>query len=210
MVRIKGANSDYIFDAKSGQIQEQSKDQPVYLKIYICPNDMPSQVEPPHEGQWCQGIDGTCPHPAKQPGHALISLHQTEGIALETPNTIAAKGKFVVQPKGKLPVFQAAESGVTVSAPLTVTAPLTVSSTLTVTDLLTITAPIALKTQKDNGTQLTINSQEFTLQTADGTKIQIKGNQVEITPGATGKVKVIGNLEVTGEITMAGKKISSS
>lgn len=204
MVRIKGANSDYIFDANSGQIQEQSKDQPVYLKIYICPNDMPSQVEPPHNGQWCQGIDATCPHPDKKPGHALISLHQTEGIALETPNTIAAKGKFVVQPKGKPPVFQAAESGVTVSAPLTVSSP------LTVTDLLTITAPIALKTQKDNGTQLTINSQEFTLQTADGTKIQIKGNQVEITPGATGKVKINGNLEVTGDITMAGKKLSSS
>jgi hypothetical protein len=204
MVRIKGANSDYIFDAKTGRIEEQSKDQPVYLKIFICPNDMPSQVEPPQDSKWCQGVDATCPHSNKQAGHALIYLHQTEGIALETPHTIAAKGQFVIEPKAKKTVFQATETGVTIAAPLTVTKP------MTVTEAITITAPLTLKTKPENGTQMTIDSQEITLQTADGAKIQIKGDLLEITPSKTGKVKINGNLDVTGEITMAGKKIPTS
>ena len=89
MVRIKGANSDYVFDLKEGQIQEQKGDHPVYLKIFICPYDMPSRVEEPHDGKagnWCEGTAESCPKGHKSIGHALVSLHQEEGIKLVTDN----------------------------------------------------------------------------------------------------------------------------
>jgi hypothetical protein len=80
-VRIKGVNSDYTFDVGAGQIVENKSADPLYLKIFICPNQMPSRIEPPHHGHWCEGTDADCPAP-DQAGHALISLHQYEGIAL--------------------------------------------------------------------------------------------------------------------------------
>ncbi|EKU99372.1 hypothetical protein Lepto7375DRAFT_1399 [Leptolyngbya sp. PCC 7375] len=95
MVRIKGANSDYKFDVNTGQIEGPKPadnpvfDQPVYLKIFICPYDMPSRVEKPldeQEGNWCEGTDNQCPHAGDSPGHAVVSLHQDNGIRLETNN----------------------------------------------------------------------------------------------------------------------------
>ncbi len=186
MVRIKGCNSDYLFDLKTGQIQEQSKDKPVYLKIFVCPNDMPSPVEEPYDGKvdnWCQGTDAACPAPQKKTGHALISLHQTEGIAFVTPNPIVAKGPFQVQPDGQQPVFQ-----------------------VTNTDCL-MTGSVVLQTKPDKGFQISVSDQGIVLSSPDAAMIRVTHNTIEITPGKTGTVKINGNLEVTGAITMAGQPL---
>lgn len=211
MVRIKGANSDYIFDVDKGQIIEQTGEHPVYLKIFLCPHDMPSHVEAPYEstaGNWCQGIDAACPHPGKKDGHALISLHQTDGIAFITQNTIAAKGNFVVQPPGIEPAFQVNNTQVTTTLPF-VMQPKGKEPVLKVSETeLRVTAPVVLQTQKDKGFQLSVTPEGIVLQTPDGAIVQMQGNTIEITPGKTGKVKINGNLEVTGEVTVAGKKLS--
>jgi hypothetical protein len=189
MVRIKGSNSDYVFDLGTGQIQEQSKDQPVYLKIFVCPNDMPSQVEKPYgdkAGNWCQGTDAECPDPNKKNGHALICLHQTEGIALVTPNPIVAKGPFQVQPNGQQSVFQVTETNCVV------------------------TGSVVLQTSQGKGFQISVSSEGIVLQTPDAAMIRLTNNSIEITPGKTGTVKINGNLDVTGEITMAGQPLPAS
>lgn len=189
MVRIKGCNSDYRFDLKTGQIQEQSKEQPVYLKIFVCPNDMPSPVEKPYNGKagnWCQGTDANCPDPQKKPGHALISLHQTEGIAFVTTNPIVAKGPFQVQPDGQQSVFQVTNTGCLV------------------------TGPVVLQTKPDQGFQISVSDQGIVLSTPDAAMICVTHNAIEITPGKTGTVKINGNLEVTGAITMAGQPLAAA
>lgn len=85
MVRIKGANSDYRYDLDSEQIQEvKPPPNPLHLNLYICPYDMPSPIEAPKDGEWCDGRDATCPHPNASPGHALVQLHQADGISLVT------------------------------------------------------------------------------------------------------------------------------
>lgn len=189
MVRIKGCNSDYVFDLGTGQIQEQSQDQPVYLKIFVCPNDMPSQVEKPYDdkaGNWCQGIDADCPHPQKQEGHALICLHQTDGIAFITQNQIVAKGPFEVQPDGKQPVLQVTETNCVV------------------------TVPVVLQTQQERGFQISVSPDGIVLKTPDAAMIHLNNNSIEITPGKTGTVKINGNLEMTGKVTVAGQPLSAS
>ncbi|NEO58973.1 MAG: hypothetical protein F6J98_00500 [Moorea sp. SIO4G2] len=99
MVRIKGANSDYKF--LNGSIQDLKGDHPVYLKIFVCPYDMPSPIEEPDENGWCEGTDEQCPHGKKNgeksPGHALICLHQEDGISLETNNNVTATGPLVAE-----------------------------------------------------------------------------------------------------------------
>ncbi|MEG3839837.1 hypothetical protein [Microcoleus sp. herbarium14] len=104
MVRIKGANSDYVYTGNPEQPIEEKKDaDPLYLKIFICPNDMPSRIEKPHANGWCEGTDGTCPDdkPSKKSGHAMICLDEKDGISLVTQNQIIAKGNFIVECDGK-------------------------------------------------------------------------------------------------------------
>lgn len=100
MVRIKGANSDYVYTGNPQQpIEENKEADPLYLKIFICPNDMPSRIEKPHANGWCEGTDHQCPDdsPDKKAGHAMICLDEKEGISLETKNQIIAKGNFTVE-----------------------------------------------------------------------------------------------------------------
>lgn len=103
MVRIKGANSDYRYDLDSGGIQEVfPQPSPVHLNLYICPYDMPSPVEAPTPEGWCEGQDATCPHPDETSGHALVQLHQDNGIALVTDGSnqlvIDQAGRILLEP----------------------------------------------------------------------------------------------------------------
>lgn len=94
MVRIKGANSDYTYVGSPAEapIRENKRASPLYLEIFLCPNDMPSSVEAPHEGHWCQGTDGDCPSEApRQTGHAKIRLDQHSGITLSARDTPALR-----------------------------------------------------------------------------------------------------------------------
>ena len=92
MVRIKGANSDYQYDAGDPQqpIKEDKSADPLYMEIFICPNDQPSKIEK-HEGdKYCKGTDKHCPSPEKK-GHAKVRLDQKEGIVLSVKDTDALK-----------------------------------------------------------------------------------------------------------------------
>ena len=96
MVRIKGANSDYKYSA--GKVEKvEPQPEKVYLKLFICPYDQPSSVEP-NEGNCCNGIDRTCPNQGKKQGHALIQLHQEDGIQLVTDNN----NQIVINQKGNI------------------------------------------------------------------------------------------------------------
>ena len=103
MVRIKGANSDYKYVAGDPQqpIQEDKKASPLYMELFICPNDMPSKVEP-NDGNYCQGTDENCPSQENN-GHAKIRLDQKQGIILSVKNTEALRvsdEKIVLQLNG--------------------------------------------------------------------------------------------------------------
>ncbi len=91
MVRIKGPNSDYEYVVGDPQksIKEDKKADPLYMELFICPNDMPSRVEP-NDGNYCQGTDETCPSHEKN-GHAKIRLDQQQGIILSVKNTEALR-----------------------------------------------------------------------------------------------------------------------
>lgn len=218
MVRIKGCNSDYIFDLKTQQIKEQSKDRPVYLKIFVCPNDMPSQVEAPHNNQpnnWCQGIDASCPDPNHQ-GHALIHLHEKEGIALVTQNPIAAKGPFVVQPNGEQPVFSANAAQVMAQVPMAVQ-PDGQRAVLQVTETAFVASvPGKSSTGQEAGFQISVSQQGIVLKAPNGAVIQLGNDSIEITPAQKGTVKINGNVEITGElsvtqqVTVAGKPLPAA
>jgi hypothetical protein len=118
MVRIKGANSDYVYTGNPEQpIQEQKDADPLYLEIFICPNDMPSRIEK-HEGnRYCEGIDETCPDtsPNKKSGHAKIRLDQKTGISLVTKNQIVAKGNFAVEIDPDKKLIEVTDKEITVS-----------------------------------------------------------------------------------------------
>ncbi len=239
MVRIKGCNSDYIFDLGTHQIKEQSKDKPVYLKIFVCPNDMPSQVETPHKNQannWCQGTDKGCPDP-KQNGHALIQLHQEEGIAFVTQNPIAAKGPFVVQPNGERTALNVDQTQVTAQVP-TVIQPDGQRAVVQIREQEFVAmVPGSLNSQQSTGNSQTagatatgseqrfhfsISQQGIVLQAPNGTLIQLSNDSIEITPAGKARVKINGNLEINGnlkingnldvaqEITMAGQPLPTS
>ena len=51
MVRIKGANSDYTYTGtpEDAPIQENKQADPLFMELFLCPNDQPSRVEK-HEG----------------------------------------------------------------------------------------------------------------------------------------------------------------
>ena len=91
MVRIKGANSDYEYVGDPQQpIKEDKNAAPLYMELFICPNDMPSRVEQ-HQGEdYCQGTDAQCPS-QEQHGHAKIRLDQQQGIILSVKDTEALK-----------------------------------------------------------------------------------------------------------------------
>ncbi|MEM1167566.1 MAG: hypothetical protein AAGJ08_00350 [Cyanobacteria bacterium P01_H01_bin.35] len=89
MVRIKGANSDYKYVGNAEEpIKEDKSADPLYMEIFICPNDQPSKIEQ-HEGEsYCQGTDKDCPSQEKT-GHAKIRLDQEQGIILSVKDTEA-------------------------------------------------------------------------------------------------------------------------
>lgn len=211
MVRIKGANSDYVYVGDPAQPIEERKDaDPLYLKIFICPYDMPSSVEP-NDGAVCEGTDADCPHGASSshakdsPGHALISLHQYEGIKL-----VADQGNQLVvdNQSGHIRLAPTAQGQVQVQGQLVV-------QTADGEALLTV-SPQGIAVQGP----ITLNQGALTIQAAadgihvqadNGAEIQMTAQgDIELTPHPTGSVKVHGNLDVTGEITAAGQSVTPS
>ncbi|MEW6491443.1 MAG: hypothetical protein AB1589_02670 [Cyanobacteriota bacterium] len=210
MVRIKGANSDYAYSLKTGQIEEQKGNHPVYLKIFVCPYDEPSRVEQ-NDGKVCEGTDKDCPHEGDKQGHALISLHETEGISLVSQKSIKAQGNFAVEPQKGKQILNVSEKEITVKAPLNLNDALVVKppeNQKIVLEVATNTS-LVIKAKGGNNVSVKISDAGISLQVGDKAKIQI-GSQGDIelsTPNNSGTVKVKGNLEVTGDVTVAGKKL---
>lgn len=85
MARINGANSDYAFDSDAGTVVEDKSAHPLYMKIFICPYEKPSSLENLNgEPRPCEGSDDSCPNVGAQAGHASVTLHQVDGITLQT------------------------------------------------------------------------------------------------------------------------------
>jgi hypothetical protein len=83
--RIKGVNSDYQFaEGKIEKVEPEPSE--VYLKIFFCPYHQPSRLE--SEESYCEGTSAACPNEDDKSGHALIHLHQKEGIALVTDHAL--------------------------------------------------------------------------------------------------------------------------
>jgi len=176
MVRIKGANSDYVYTGDSTEpIKEDKNADPLYLKIFICPNDMPSRVEKPHQDQWCEGTDETCPSPEKK-GHAMICLHQQDGISLVTPNTVKAKGAFAVESNSGKEVLRVSENHLS----------------------------FRLKPNKNQEISLKISEEEVSMQLG-GANISItQAGDIELSPQNQHQVTIKGNLTVEGKLEVKG------
>lgn len=89
MARINGANSDFVY-ANGSVVELEPKPNPLFMKIFICPYDQPSALQEEDEDNTCDGTDDGCPESGTTAGHAMIQLHQANGIELVTDsgNTI--------------------------------------------------------------------------------------------------------------------------
>ncbi|MEH2168013.1 MAG: hypothetical protein V7K41_15315 [Nostoc sp.] len=213
MVRIKGANSDYVYTGNPKALIEEQKDaDSLYLKIFICPYDMPSHVEP-NDGEVCQGTDAECPHGENSFGHALICLHEKDGISLVTNNQITAHGSFVVKPENSQELFKVEPQGTTIQGVLDFNGGLRLShderelSKAVILEIADNTSLI-IKSQAVQDVVLEISDKCISMQMSNGAKINInERGDIELSPSNKGKVKINGDLEVTGEIKTGNDKL---
>lgn len=110
MARINGVNSDYKWmgdgvqpvELESGGrlIDGTRYPDPLNMKIFICPYKENSALEA--EGDTCEGTNTSCPNGSGSDGHAMIELHEENGIELTTDdgNQLAVKqdGNIVLHP----------------------------------------------------------------------------------------------------------------
>lgn len=229
-LRIKGSNSDYAYSMEKGQVTPVEGADPLFLQIYICPHGMPGpvdQVDPeklkkemPYlldgdKVKLCQGSDvgwGTgadarsaCPHDGPVAGHALVSLHQTEGLKLVTNNrnmiALDQAGNIQIAPAkkaevvGALSVKGTAEwlEDVKVNGRFTATAPVTIQNSLSVTGDLTI--------RPTSNIQMEVTTERVAIQAHGAFIIIDNSGDIRLTPRTGNKVTVAGNLEVTGTLT---------
>ncbi|GCL56560.1 hypothetical protein NIES3806_39220 [Microcystis aeruginosa NIES-3806] len=176
MVRIKGANSDYKYSA--GKVEKvEPQPEKVYLKLFICPYDQPSSVEP-NEGNCCNGIDRTCPNQGKKQGHALIQLHQEDGIQLVTDNN----NQIVINQQGNIELIPSPGGQAEVNG--------------------------ALMVKQQDELLLEISNQTISLQLGGAKISLTPAGKIEIsTPKQQGEVKINGNLTIQGNLTVTGKII---
>lgn len=178
MVRIKGANSDYEYSSKENRVEAVTpQPKELYLKMFICPYDQPSVVEPNKgKDKCCHGSDSNCPNQGKKQGHALIHLHQERGIELVTDN----KNQIVVNQKGNIQLIPSLGGQAEVNG--------------------------ALLVKQQNQVLLEISSQNISLQLG-GAKISLTPQgDIEITTSKSkGEVKIGGNLTINGNLKVTGK-----
>ncbi len=190
MARTKGVNSDYLFNDDTQAIEEQVPfPKQLFMKIFLCPHNMPSHIEPPvlrdDKKLRCEGEDATCPGGG---GHVLLSLHQSEGIKLVAGNQ--APGISLIADDGaRLDVKQDGTLRLAPSA----TGRVEVPGTLVV--------------QRADGIQvlLSISDHEIAVGVEGGAQVVLKqGGDIDLkTRNQTGTVTVYGNLVVTGELNAA-------
>lgn len=162
MVRIKGANSDYTYVGEPAEapIQENKNASPLFMEIFVCPNDMPSRVEAPHEHGWCDGTDAGCPG-GDRTGHAKVRLEQGKGIILSAKSTDA---------------LQISDQAVTAAVPLQVQDTLTVEMNTNTQKVRFAVAPDSISMQVADGTAITITQNGINVSSNTSTPVAIIGN----------------------------------
>lgn len=79
--RINGINSDY--EMTEGGVIEEVNPGPkkLFMRLFICPYRKPNKLK--QRTGICEGKNTSCPSPDKI-GHALVELHEKDGIKLMT------------------------------------------------------------------------------------------------------------------------------
>ncbi|MEL6940299.1 MAG: polymer-forming cytoskeletal protein [Cyanobacteria bacterium J06598_1] len=200
MVRIKGANSDYTYIGvpETAPIKEDLNSDPLYLELFICPNNQPSRVEP-HEGdRYCNGTDAGCPEKTHA-GHVKVRLEKDKGVVLSAKDVDALTvSDTAVTSAVPLQVANALQVS---NAEVKATAPLNVSKALTVT---VGNPPVTLKVSPDGISMQAPGGAEVTIDASGA--IALAGNTI-ISGNMTvsGNVNISGNVTVSGEVTVTNK-----
>ncbi len=193
-VRIKGVNSEYRWDR--GGIVEVDPKEDLYLRIFICPNYMPSEIEEPLDDtdKRCVGTDQDCPAPKDKnlnTGHAMIQLNQKNGIELSVGNG------------NKLIIGQDTESEIPDSLSF-----MRMIEGVSVSHIkVTTTGEIHLKSSNGLGIKILNDCIQVSKSDAasDTPIVKITEESIELFQEITTKtVKIHGNLTVNGNITYTG------
>jgi len=97
MARINGANSDY---KRVGDSIKEDLSNPIFLKIYICPNEQLNPLEEPKDGkEVCEG--NFCPNHILD-GHAMIHLNQQTGVEIMA----GEKNRILIKQNGDIELGQ--------------------------------------------------------------------------------------------------------
>lgn len=215
MTRIKGANSDYKYSLKDRKIIEVSpKPDPLYLKIFICPYDQPGSIDEREKEDCCQGSDSHCPSveqkKGKGEGHALVELHQKEGVKLiadhQTQLVLDQKGSINLSPSQQ----QGFEGKVNVNGSLSVTGETSLNT-------VNFSKELCLKTPSSTNPVLKLSSEQLEINLNNSSTIKINSNQVEVSLKSGAKISIDseGNIELSpatakvvrikGDLTVTGK-----
>jgi hypothetical protein len=212
MSRIKGANSDYQFSAAEGRIVEQKDTQTgkwtekLFLQIFLCPYEMPSLVEPPvgpdqqPVAKPCVGLSAECPHGSGSRGHTLIYLHEDEGIRLQTDNN-----QLIIDQAGSIKLLPTRR--VEVGGSLVVNGQTDLTGRLAINGPTEVAGSLVVKGQDNREVRLQVAPDGGVAIQANGASVAIdRDGNVDLTP--KGRVKVSGNLEVTGELTLSAAMLA--
>lgn len=175
MGRINGENSDY--ELVDGQIQQVDPFQTLELRLFICPYDQPNKLEPLNGASGrCTGIKSACPHVPEKNGHALVHLHQNEGVSLIADNNNELK----VDQSGNIQLNPVAGGEVQIKGKLR----------------LTIGSNTLLEVGDNN---------EVVLQSPSGAQVKLQQNgSIDVTPKSGSTINLNGDVAVTGNITASG------
>jgi hypothetical protein len=170
-------------------------DHPLFLKIYLCPYGQPSTVDqvPDAQTPHCAGVNATCPADVDpRAGHAMVLLHQTEGIKLVagTDNVLA------VDQAGTITLAPTRQAEV--QAPLLVTGETTLASTLTVARQATLQAGLSVAEQSTLNAGLSVAGPTALAQTLTVTQATTLQGSVSV----TGPTTLNNSLRVAAQSTL--------
>lgn len=184
MARVNGVNSDY--QLINGTIQEVSSEPAeLYMKIFICPYRQPNALEPLNgASRRCEGIDSLCPKGDKGDGalgHAMIQLHQGEGIKLITDKD----NRLVLDQEGNIRLSPSINGKAEVNG------------------------AFVIKRKSGEEVLLDVSLNKISLQVDGGPKIHIDGNRVQVIKQSSPKKVIVDITE--DDITLeadSGAKVS--
>ncbi len=193
MARIKGANSDYQYSAQAnGIIEMQPLPKELYVRIFLCPYNMPSEIEPPHDGKVCTGHSATCPHGPESPGHTLIFMHQHEGIRLATD-----KGELHLDQAGVLNL----KGRAAISQDLAITGTTQIEGGLTIRERAEISGELRVTPPAADSPALAVTAGGVTLRCNGATVAVDAQGTITLTPAKDRQVQIAGAAAVSGALS---------